>query len=379
MLNKEAVMGRCIELARNAKGFTLTNPLVGAAVIKNGQAVYGIHEKYGTNHAEVNAIKNAGEDVSGCELFVTLEPCSTYGKTPPCVEKIISSGIKKVYIGVLDINPKHRGQGVNILKNAGIEVEYGILAEECSLLIEDFIKYQTVKLPYVTLKTASSIDGRIACKTGHSKWITGEYARELVHKMRGSSDVVLTGIGTVEADNPLMTDRRKDAVRQPVRAVLDSSLKIDINANIINSAENAPVVIYTSENADSSKIMQLNDKNIKVIKVPCINGMLDIKEVLHSIYELGYMNVFVEAGSRVNGSFFDNRLVDRLEAFIAPKVIGGKDAISSIGGFGIDNMNDAVVFKDYTVNTCGNDILISARINDYAAQAVEFTKNYNVE
>ena len=376
MQNKEAVMGRCVELARNAKGFTLTNPLVGAAVIKNGQAVYGIHEKYGSHHAEVNAIKNAGEDVAGCELFVTLEPCSTYGKTPPCVEKIISSGIKKVYIGVLDINPKHRGQGVNILKNAGIEVEYGILTEECSLLIEDFIKYQTVKLPYVTLKTASSIDGRIACKTGHSKWITGDNARELVHKMRGFSDVVLTGIGTVEADNPLMTDRRKDAARQPVRAVLDSSLKIDINANMVNSAADAPVIIYTSENADSSKIMQLNDKNVKVIKVPCINGMLDIKEVLHSLYELGYMNVFVEAGSRVNGSFFDKSFLVWLEAFIAPKIIGGKDAISSIGGIGIDNMNEALVFKDYEINTCGKDILISARINDYAAQAVEFTKNY---
>ena len=246
-------------------------------------AVYGIHEKYGSFHAEINAIKNAGEDVSGCELFVTLEPCSTYGKTPPCVEKIISSGIKKVYIGVLDVNPKHRGRGVNILRNAGIEVEYGVLVKECSLLIEDFIKYQTLKLPYVTLKTASSIDGKIACKTGHSKWITGDDARELVHKMRGLSDVVLTGIGTVEADNPLMTDRRKNAVRQPVRAVLDSSLKIDINANIVNSAEYAPVIIYTSENADSSKIMQLNDKNVKVIKVPCVNGMLDIKEVLYSL------------------------------------------------------------------------------------------------
>lgn len=376
MQNKEAVMGRCIELARSAKGFTLTNPLVGAAVIKNGQAVYGIHEKYGSHHAEVNAIKNAGEDVAGCELYVTLEPCSTYGKTPPCVEKIISSGIKKVYIGVLDVNPKHRGHGVNILKNAGIEVEYGILAEECSLLIEDFIKYQTVKLPYVTLKTASSIDGRIACKTGHSKWITGDKARELVHQMRGFSDVVLTGIGTVEADNPLMTDRRKDAKRQPVRAVLDSSLKIDINANMVNSAADVPLIIYTSENADNSKIMQLNDKNVKVIKVPCKNGMLDIKEVLYSLCELGYMNVFVEAGSRVNGSFFDNRLVDRLEAFIAPKIIGGKDAVSSIGGLGIDNMNEALEFKDYEINTCGKDILISARINDYAAQAVEFTKNY---
>ena len=204
------------------------------------------------------------------------------------------------------------------------------MAKECGLLIEDFIKYQTVKLPYVTLKTASSIDGRIACKTGHSKWITGEDARELVHKMRGSYDVVLTGIGTVEADNPLMTDRRKDAKRQPVRAVLDSSLKIDINANIINSTGDGPVIIYTSENADRSKIIQLNDKNIKVINIPHINGMLDIKEVLHSIYELGYMNVFVEAGSRVNGSFFDNRLVDRLEAFIAPKVIGGKEDRKSV-------------------------------------------------
>ncbi len=161
MQNKELVMGKCIELARNVKGFTLTNPLVGAAVIKGGNAVYGIHEKYGSFHAEINAIKNAGEDVSGCELFVTLEPCSTYGKTPPCVEKIISSGIKKVYIGVLDVNPKHRGRGVNILRNAGIEVEYGVLVKECSLLIEDFIKYQTLKLPYVTLKTASSIDGKI--------------------------------------------------------------------------------------------------------------------------------------------------------------------------------------------------------------------------
>ena len=379
MQNKELVMGKCIELARNVKGFTLTNPLVGAAVIKGGNAVYGIHEKYGSFHAEINAIKNAGEDVSGCELFVTLEPCSTYGKTPPCVEKIISSGIKKVYIGVLDVNPKHRGRGVNILRNAGIEVEYGVLVKECSLLIEDFIKYQTLKLPYVTLKTASSIDGKIACKTGHSKWITGDDARELVHKMRGLSDVVLTGIGTVEADNPLMTDRRKNAVRQPVRAVLDSSLKIDINANIVNSAEYAPVIIYTSENADSSKIMQLNDKNVKVIKVPCVNGMLDIKEVLYSLYELGYMNVFVEAGSRVNGSFFDNRLVDRLEAFIAPKVIGGKDAVSSIGGLGINNMNEALIFKDYEINICGQDILISARINDYAMQAVKKTKNYNVE
>lgn len=379
MHNKEAVMGKCIELARSAKGFTSTNPLVGAAVIKDGKAIYGIHEKYGSHHAEVNAIKNAGEDVSGCELFVTLEPCSTYGKTPPCVEKIINSGIRKVYVGALDINIKHRGLGIKALRNAGIEVEYGIMTEQCALLIEDFIKYQTVKLPYVTLKTASSIDGRIACKTGHSKWITGEDARELVHKMRGVSDVVLTGIGTVAADNPLMTDRRENAKRQPVRAVLDSSLKIDINAKIVNSTEEAPVIIYTSENVNNEKVVILNDKNVEVVKVSCKDGMLDIKEVLRSLYDKGCMNVFVEAGSNINGSFFDGRLVDKLEAFIAPKVIGGKEAVPSVGGVGISTMEDALTFKDYKITPCGEDILISARVNDYAEQVVEFTRNFGVE
>lgn len=213
-----------------------------------------------------------------------------------------------------------RGRGINLLRNAGIEVEYGIMADECSLLIEDFIKYHTVKLPYVTLKTASSIDGKIACKTGHSKWITSKSSRELVHKMRGLSDIVLTGIGTVIADNPLMTDRRNNAKRQPTRVVLDSSLKINVNSNIVQSVDESPVIIYTSEKADDSKIMQLNDKNVKVIKVSCENGKLNIMEILSSLYDAGYMNVFVEAGSSINGSFFDKKLVDKLEVLLLQKL-----------------------------------------------------------
>ncbi len=376
MNNKEVIMSKCVELAYSRKGFTLNNPLVGAAVVKDNNIFCGVHEKYGNNHAEINAINNAGENVSNCELFVTLEPCSTNGKTPPCVEKIIKSGIKKVYIGVLDINPKHKGKGVNMLHNAGIKVEYGILADKCSLLIEDFIKYHTHKLPYITLKTATSMDGKIATKTGHSQWITGDVARNIVHKMRGMSDVVLTGIGTILSDNPLMTDRREDAEHQPVRAVLDSTLQIDINSNIVKSATYYPLIIFASDNINDDKIKQLNDLNVKVIKVACNNGYLDIKEVLSYLYDLNYMNIFVEAGSKINGSFIDNRFVDKLEMFIAPKIIGGKDALSSIGGIGIDTMDNCLTFCDYEISKIGDDILISARLNDYTKKVIDWTRNY---
>ena len=376
MNNKEEIMSKCIQLAFNGKGYTKTNPLVGAAVIKNGSAIYGIHEEYGKAHAEVNAIKNAGEQVAGSELFVTLEPCSTYGKTPPCVEKIINSNIKKVYVGILDVNSAHAGKGINILKNAGIEVEYGIMAEECSLLIEDFIKFHTYKLPYVTLKTAISLDGRIATHLNHSQWITCEQSRNYVHKMRGETDVVLTGIGTILADDPLMTYRGEKKYSQPVRVILDSSLKIPLDAKIINSVDISPVIIYASEKADIKKIELLKSKNIQVLKVPLENNMLDLHSVLSSLYDLGYMNVMVESGSKINGSFFDKGLVDKLEIFIAPKIIGGENAIPVIGGKGIDYMSEAKILNILNMETCGSDIHITAKINDYTKSVIEFTKNY---
>ena len=379
-MNKyEALMSKCIKNAYKAKGSTKTNPLVGAAVLDNNNIYYGIHEKYGFAHAEVNAINNAGDKALGSELLVTLEPCSTHGKTPPCVEKIINAGIKKVYVGVLDVNPKHAGRGISILKNAGIQVEYGILSKESSLLIEDFIKYHTKKLPYVTLKTAVSLDGKIAAYTGDSKWVTCGKSRQYVHKLRGFSDAVITGVGTVLADNPLMTNRIYKKLNQPARVILDSFLKTPVEANIIESVNISPVIIYTSKNIDNKKADILKKKNVEIIEIDEYNGFLDLESVLKSLYNKGFMNVLVESGSKVNGSFFDNLLVDRVEVFTAPKIIGGEKAVSAIGGRGISCMNDAFVFKSSTVKKCGDDIHTSARLTDYTKDIIEFTNNFKVE
>lgn len=380
MSSKEEIMSRCIELAYGAKGQTKTNPLVGACVKHDGKLFYGIHEKYGSWHAEVNAINKADKYAEGSELFVTLEPCSTHGKTPPCVDKIISSGIKKVYVGVLDPNPKHAGRGINILRKAGIDVEYGIISEESGLLIEDFIKYQKYNLPYVTLKMAVSADGKTSANTGDSKWITCEKSREMVHKMRSQSDCVLTGIGTVLADNPLLTDRRSESVKQPVRAVLDTFCKIPLSSNLVKTANIGRVLLYTSENVDKNKIKELELSGVEVIKVKLSEeGHLDLNEVLSSLYSFGFMNVMVEAGSRINGSFFDNNLVDKLEIFMAPKIIGGEKSSSAVSGKGADYMKDVIEFKSWNVSESGSDIRISARIKDYVSELVDFTKNFTVE
>lgn len=380
MSSKEEIMSRCIELAYGAKGRTKTNPLVGACVKHGKELFYGIHEEYGSWHAEVNAINKADKYAEGSELFVTLEPCSTHGKTPPCVDKIISSGIKKVYVGVLDPNPKHAGRGINILKKAGVDVEYGVISRESGLLIEDFIKYQKYNLPYVTLKMAVSADGKTSANTGDSKWITCDKSREMVHKMRGEADCVLTGIGTVLADDPLMTDRRSEAVKQPLRAVLDTFCKIPLSSNLVKTAKDSRVIVYTTEKADNNKVKELELSGVEVIKVKLSSdGHIDLGSVLTSLYNIGIMNVMVEAGSKLNGSFFDNGFVDRLEIFIAPKIIGGEKSAGAVGGKGADYMKDVWEFKSWKVYESGSDIRISARVKDYVSDLVDFTKNFTVE
>lgn len=411
MNHKNVIMNKCIEEAKKSIGYTKSNPIVGACVydFETNNEIYGHHVFYGGPHAEVNAIDKARthiKDLSKSTIFVTLEPCSTYGKTPPCVEKIIESGIKSVVIGVLDPNPKHAGRGVNILRNAGINVEYGVNALECANILEDFIKFHNYKLPYITLKTAVSIDGKIATRTNDSKWITSSKSREIVHQIRSEHDAVLTGINTVLSDDPLLTDRREiidlennQDFRQPTRVVLDSNLRIPVESNLLKSLDIAPVIVFAlksnldNKNFNDTFNYSFNDKLKELeklgVKVILVNGMdadsiksqnivakLDINEVLKELYNLGYMRVLVEAGREINGSFFDNNLVDRLEQFIAPKIIGGRDSLSAIGGLGIDKLKDAITFKDMYVTNIGEDIRVTGIIKDYSKEVVDFTRNY---
>ena len=373
----EHLMTVCAEKAATRAGFTKTNPMVGAAVVKDGRVIsFGVHEVFGGPHAEVNAINEAGEAAHGADLLVTLEPCSTFGKTPPCVDKIISSGIKNVFVGVIDPNPVHAGRGIRRLIDAGINVQAGIAAERCSLLIEDFIKSQLTSKPYVTIKIAMSADGKIATHTRDSKWITSEESRSEVHKMRGCSGAVLTGIGTVLADDPLFTDRNQGAERQPIRVVLDSEARLPLSSNLIKSAADVPIIVYVSECVTTEKKHKLEEAGAQVILAPTEMGKLDLNFILKSLYKNNVMTVMVEAGSAVLGSLCDAGEADALELFIAPKIIGGSGALSPVGGKGVAKVGDAAEFFSVKTNMCGQNIHISAKIKDYSHGVVADTRTF---
>lgn len=369
------LMKLCIGNARKAKGFTKTNPLVGALVVKDGSVIAaGIHEQYGEPHAEINALNKAGDLAKGADLYVTLEPCSSYGKTPPCTRRIISSGIKRVFIGCVDVNPKHAGTGIDTLRLAGIETVAGVACFDCALLIEDFIKSQKMKLPYITLKTAVSADGKIAASSGDSKWVTGDKARKLVHDMRSLSDGVLTGIGTVLADDPTLNNRNKSAKRQPARVVLDSFCRTPVNSNLVKTAAEIPLFVYVCEKAPKDSVRKLEESGVTVETVGLTaDGRLDIKSVLQSLYIKNMMNIFVEAGSNISGSFNDGGFIDRLEEFIAPKIIGGVSSPCAFGGRGAEVMAEVTKFASASIRKIGDDFLLSARVNDYAKIAVDAT------
>lgn len=371
------IMAQCVEKAKERAGFTKSNPLVGAAVVKDDKVIsFGVHEFFGGPHAEVNAINNAGESVVGADLIVTLEPCSTSNKTPACTDKIISSKIKNIFVGVFDPNKNHQGKGLLKLKEAGIGVTFGLEAEKCGLLIEDFAKSIIEKKPYVSVKNAISIDGKICSNTFDSKWITCQSSRDLVHVMRSKTGAVLTGIGTVLSDNPMLNSRSKNALRQPVRVILDTMAKTPIDSNIAKTAKDIETIIFVSENASIDNIKKLSDLNIKIITAPLNNGLLDIDFVLKTLYSYDIMNVMVEAGSNINGTFRDNDEIDKLDVFIAPKIFGGQNSMSSFGGEGVDIISNAREFASMEVSKIDKDVYISARVKDYVTDLINFPDKF---
>ncbi|WP_458412043.1 bifunctional diaminohydroxyphosphoribosylaminopyrimidine deaminase/5-amino-6-(5-phosphoribosylamino)uracil reductase RibD [Schinkia sp. CFF1] len=349
-------MRLAIELASKTSGQTSPNPVVGAVVVKNNQIVgMGAHLKAGEAHAEVHAIKMAGEKAKGATVYVTLEPCSHHGRTPPCADLLINSQVARVVIASTDPNPLVAGRGIEKLQNAGIEVEVGILNEEATKLNEVFFHYIATKMPYVTLKSATSLDGKIATVAGESKWITSEAARLDVHQYRHRHDGILVGVNTVIKDDPSLTTRLPLGGKNPIRIILDTHARTPLTATIVND-ECAPTWIVVGKNASDDKVSALEAKNVEVIKMP--TETIKIRSVLKVLGEKGITSLFVEGGSQINGSFVTAKAINQVITYIAPKMIGGALAPTSIGGEGFEKISDVLELQIKSVETIGPDIKI---------------------
>lgn len=359
----EKYMRLAMQLAGNAIGRTSPNPLVGAVIVKDNRVVgCGWHRKAGTPHAEVHALNQAGELAQGADVYVTLEPCAHYGKTPPCAKALVEAKVKNVYGGLLDVNPKVAGKGFKILEDAGIHVEYGFLQDELRKQNEVFFKWIEHKKPFIVLKAAMTLDGKIATATGQSKWITNETSRAYGYKLRDIYDGIMVGINTVIEDNPMLT-ARVDSGKNPIRIVVDSSLKIDINANVVQD-KSAKTIIATTDKANKDKILKLQAQDVDVIVVDKDeNDKVDIEKLLDILGQQNICSILVEGGATLSGSFVAKKLVDKVYFFIAPKIIGGKEAKTPVAGTGILNLQEALALKDIQIEKLEEDVLIIGRVD----------------
>jgi diaminohydroxyphosphoribosylaminopyrimidine deaminase/5-amino-6-(5-phosphoribosylamino)uracil reductase len=361
-LQDEDFMRVAINLARNAIGRTSPNPLVGAVIVREGRIVgAGWHRKAGTPHAEIHALNMAGDLAKGATLYVTLEPCSHYGRTGPCAEAVVKAGIKRVVIGMGDPNPKVAGKGIAILKRAGIEVRCGVLEDEARALNEVFLKWIATQKPFVVLKTAMSLDGKIATHTGKSQWITGEAARRRVHEYRDIYDGIMVGIGTVLADNPSLTARLPDGQgKNPVRIVVDSKARTPLDANLVTDGAALTIIAVTAK-APQERVQALKDKGVAIM-VAGDGEQVDMDLLMRKLGEMEICSVFVEGGGQVNFSLLRAGLVDKVHAFIAPKLIGGREALTPVEGEGFAELTEAVELERTTVETIGQDILLTGYV-----------------
>ena len=366
---EEEFMRHAIELAKKGDGFTNPNPMVGAVIVRDGQVIgQGYHRRYGGLHAERDALASlshnnaagspAGE-ADGATIYVTLEPCCHHGKQPPCTEAIIESGISRVVIGSRDPNPLVAGKGVQILRDAGIEVIEDCLRDECDAVNPVFFKYITTKKPYVVLKYAMTMDGKIATRTGASKWITGEESRMEVQRLRHRYMAIMAGIGTVLADDPML-NVRVEGLKSPVRVICDSGLRIPMDSNIVKTAkEYRTIVAYCEQNKLREKPGMLNDAGITTIPTPSDNGHVDLGYLMEYLGQQGIDSVLAEGGGTLNDSLIRAGLADRIEVFIAPKVFGGADAKSPVEGIGTVAVDDAARFSLMDIRRHGEDIQLS--------------------
>ncbi len=360
-MNDQEYMKHALSLAQKGKGFTSPNPAVGAVIVKNNSIIgTGWHKGAGLAHAEVEAIDDAGSDAEQSTLYVTLEPCNHHGKTPPCTEKIIQSNIRRVVVGCKDPNPHVSGNGILRLLDNNIDVDVNILQKKAETLIEDFAWYScNGKRPFVTLKCASTIDGRIATSKGDSKWITNKSSRAYVHKLRHENDGILIGAGTFQADNPSLTARIDNFdSKDPTRIILDPDLVIDKNAKMLTQQSNALTIIATSRQASSIKKKSLQNAGATIIEVPLKNNNFNLAFLLEKLGQMNIVSLLVEGGSTVINAFLKAGLINKACFFIAPKIYGGSDGVPICSGKGPELMKDAATLSDITVSRFEQDILI---------------------
>jgi diaminohydroxyphosphoribosylaminopyrimidine deaminase/5-amino-6-(5-phosphoribosylamino)uracil reductase len=354
------VMQHALRMAKAGEGYVEPNPMVGAVIVNAQRTLIaeGFHERFGASHAEINAIRNAGERTRGADLFVTLEPCCHHGKTPPCSEAVIAAGFRRVVLGCSDPAPHVAGGGIRQLREAGVDVTVGVCEAESRRMIAPFAKLMTRQIPWIHSKWAMTLDGRIAANSGHSKWISSERSRAWVHELRGRMDAILTGSGTVIADDPLLT-ARGNGPRKALRVVVDSSGRsVTANSNLAATAADVPVLVCVSQQCSAETEAGLQRWGVEVLRTSGPEWV-DLTEVLQELGRRQFTNVLLEAGSALNGAFFDQRLLDEVHVFISPKLVGGQQALSPIGGSGLDQI-PAESLHNVRVSSLGGDVLIEA-------------------
>jgi len=360
---QQQYMQQALQIAAYAAGRTSPNPLVGAVIVKDGRVVgQGWHRKAGTEHAEIHALRQAGELAAGATIYVTLEPCSHYGRTGPCSKALIDAGIKRVVIAMLDPNPLVAGKGVAMIKAAGIEVETGLLQAQAERLNEVFLKWIMTKMPFVVMKTAMTLDGKIATAAGNSKWISNEVSRRRVHELRDVYDGILVGIGTVLADDPSLTTRLvSQSGKNPLRIVVDSRARTPLTAKVVTDGQ-AKTLIAVTVAAEAAKVEALRQAGVEVLVVND-GQQVDLRQLFCLLGERGVCSIFVEGGALINYSLLKAGLIDKVYSFIAPKMVGGSSAPGPVGGDGVETLDQAFLLDNVETELLAGDILVSGYIN----------------
>lgn len=364
-MNDEDYMNMALDLAELGQGYTSPNPMVGAVVVNNDQVVgKGYHKKVGKAHAEINAINSAGESARGATLYVTLEPCNHTGRTPPCTEKILSAGIQHVVVAMRDVNPHVKGGGVEFLQQQGIRITTGVCEDRAEKLNEVFVKYVKTGRPFVTAKCAATLDGRIATKTGDSKWVSGEESRAFVHRLRHAVDAIMVGADTVKRDDPSLTTRLSGAKgRDPKRIILDTRLSISDKAKIMRLDSRADTMIITGPGISAEKKNRLERKSIQIIQSAVKSGLIDLNSLMDLLGASGITSLLVEGGGRVIASALKDGIVDKVIFFYAPRILGGDDGVPICRGTGPVLMRDSIPLKNISVRRFGDDVMIEGYID----------------